>query len=162
MSLFDVVLLSVLATALLLIAVFFLVKGVRAVWSLVRDLNANLQQAKLSLHSLILLLQTVRDELAYMRSITQAASPNFGQEPPQPPLGRAGTMPGGAPQFPTPVWDHFHAVAPDALQEDTDTGLLEQTDRELIEAQNLETLREHGIEPDENDDRPIEAVVDEA
>lgn len=160
MSSLDIVLISVLVTAILLVAVFFIVKGVRAVWKLFLSLGRSITAAEATLQQVRPLLQQIRDEMVYLRSITQAASPNFGQpENPNPPIGRAGRMP--TPEFPVPVWDRFATPPPDATEADTDMEVLEQTDKELLEAQAHEELRAHGIEPDPEDDRPQQAVVEE-
>ena len=162
MSVLDVVLLSVLGTAILLIAVYFLVKAAKSAWVLLNGLVGTLNKILRSLYDVSTLLRIIQGEMSFMRSVTQAANPNFGQEVPQPPLGRAGTMPGsgGTPQFPTPVWDKFPTAEP-AKPEDTDLRILEQDEQDMMEAQALEELRARGIEPD-NDDEPRPAVGEEA
>jgi len=168
-SVLDVVLLSVLATALFLVAVFYIVRGINGVWRLVRDLvtvliktNTAIKEVTMRLYEARASLVAVHGELSFMRSITQAANPNFGQENPQPPLGRASTMPPstGAPPFPTPVWDKFPTAEP-AKPEDTDLRILEQDEQDIMDAQALEELRARGIEPD-NEDEPRAAVGEEA
>ena len=165
-STLDIIVLTVLATILIGVVVFFLVKGFRSLWTLLTNILAALLKTQIALresttrvYEARLALVAVQGELAFMRSMTQP-SPNFGHEAPQPPLGHAGVMP-GPPPFPAPVWDRYAPSAPDATPEDTPMDLIEQDDRDVQEAQTLEYLRSKGIEPDEGDE-PQPAVIDEA
>ena len=166
-SILDVIVLTVVATLLVGIIGYYLVKCFRSGWAFMQDFLKVLREVAaimcaLEIH-LICLKKTIKaiyDELTYMRSMTQP-SPNFGQtDTPQPPLGHAGVMP-GPPPFPSPVWDRYAPPAPDATLEDTPMELIEQDDKDMSEAQALEYLRSKGIEPDEGDE-PQPAVIDEA
>jgi len=126
-------------------------------WRIAFELfSGDVRKATLSLHSLILLLQRIEQEMIYMRNMTQNAVQNLDSrvEVPQPPLGRAGQMP---PPFPTPQW----AQAPDATLDDTDRGLLEQTAEELKDAQIREELTARGINVSDYDAGELPAVVEE-
>ena len=110
---------------------------------------------RIDLKSIAEMLSAVRDELVFMRTMTQTAMGSAAPQT-QPPVGR----PANRVQFPgAPV--NLRAVEPEAEMADTDQALLNQTDEELQVAQALEEYRAKGIEI-EPDELPTDAVVEEA
>lgn len=158
MSTTDIILATFVGTLVFAVVVFFAVKAIRAVWTLLKDMLKANKMLLAAMRESSQVLSGVQGELAYMRQLTQAASPGIGQEPvPVPPLGRVGTMP---PAFPQREWDLYPNAAP-AKPEDTDYSLLNQTEEEMVAAQAREELRGKGIEP-ELDEGQQPAVVEEA
>jgi hypothetical protein len=167
MSVFDAVLLGALGMATML---FVLVVGIVAVWK-VWPMLVGLTKASTDLADSIkqsmALLRAVRDELGFIRSMTNPAPPPGysvsgehedspaveGYKPPPPPT-----------PFPSPVYDRYPVYKepePDAKIEDTDSSGLTQTDEELVEAERVENLRNMGLHI-EDDDTQHDAVVVES
>lgn len=152
----------VIATAFLAIFGYVVVtKSLRAIkraWITFQLFTGDVRKASISLHGLVLLLQRIEQEMIYMRSMTQQLSPNLDtQQQTQPPIGQAVRMP---PPFPTPTW--AQPPAPDAELDDTDRGLLEQTEEQLREAQVREELTARGIDLTAYDEGELPAVREEA
>lgn len=152
MTLTDAILATFVATLILAVAIYFIVRGVRAVWKMANaSLNAQKTLTAVAREA-VQGLRSVQAELAYMRQMTQAVVQNSEQPSPAPPVGRAGTMP---PAYPN--WNDFHPNLPDAAPEDTDRRVLEQTEEDMLVAQGHEEMRARGVEPD-IDDAPQPAV----
>jgi hypothetical protein len=158
MTTLDIVLVTGLATALLLVAGYFLCRAIYRVWTVLKDLSAAAKELAVAVKGAANVAGMLQAEIAYMRSITQGSPGQIETPPPVPPLGRAGTMP----PFPTRDLSTYRTVPPeDAKPEDTDKALLEQDDQEMMAAQAREEMRASGIEPEE-DEGPQPAVVEEA
>jgi len=140
-----------ISTLVLIVAVWAIVKGVRGLRRMLGDFLKTVRGLTVAAQQAAAVLESVRAELAYMRQMTQAAMPQQAEAIPQPPMGRVDRMP---PAFPQRDW------FPDAKPTDTDTNLLEQTDQDVMEAQEREERRARGIE--EFDDVPQMAVREEA
>lgn len=154
----DISLLSCVVTACIIVVIYFATRLAVKVWRLFSDLADSAKHLSSSVVHVTATLKSIESEMAYMRSMVQQQGQGSQPPAPLPPIGRAGTMP---PPFPTPEWNRFVTVEEDAKPEDTDKGLLEQTDEELMQAQAIEELRSKGIDVD-MDELPQNAVVDEA
>jgi hypothetical protein len=155
----DVVMGTMLVSILGYVAITRTIAAWSRGWIAFQLFSGDVRKATLSLHSMILLLQRIEQELIFMRNMTQAAVQNSDSQvaQPQPPLGRAGQMP---PPFPTPQWPQ--TPVPDATLDDTDRGLLEQSEADLRDAQIREELTARGIDVQQYDAGELPAVVEEA
>lgn len=151
MSITDAILATFVGTVVLIVAAVFTYRAVRKVWTMFTRLVSAVEKASA-------VVELVRGELAYMRQLTaQVQNSDSISQPTPPPMGRVATMP---PAFPTRDWD-LYPNAPPAQPEDTDKSLLEQTEEDIMAAQEREEKRDHGIEPME-DETPQPAVMEEA
>jgi hypothetical protein len=153
MSVADVILLTALATALAIVLTVVGYRVIRAVVKYARELLKSVKENAAATRNAAQVVELVRGELAFMRQLTQGQVAIQPEVLPQPPLGRAGKMPPAFPQ---------HWTTPDATPEDTDRSLLEQTEREVLEAQEREEARASGIDVDEDESLPRDAVVEQA
>jgi len=154
----NVVLATMVISILGYVAVSRSISALREFGKTFRGFAKDVTKAALSLHGLILLMHRIEQEMIYMRTLTQQAAQVQNLDSrveQQPPLGRVGQMP---PPFPTPEW----ANAPDAKLEDTDKGLLDQTEEDLRDAQVREELAARGINLSDYDAGELPAVVEEA
>src|ERR1700721_4829576 len=151
MSTFDAVLIGALGMAAML---FVLVAAVWAVWKIFPMFSRIEESCKAldkSLARSLKVLVAIGEELAYVRSLAPPpVTPNFGSDPENPQAGTAQEAPKPPAPFPAPIFDRFQVV-PDATIEDTDTGLLKQTDADLVEMEKLEALRQTGMQVEDSD-----------
>jgi hypothetical protein len=153
-SVFDAVLIGALGMATMLFvlvaAAYFAFKVIPLFTSIEKSLKGLDTVLKQDRETLV----GIRQELGMMRQMTQAMTPNSGTEtpwtPPTPtPGGEAAEAPATA-AYPAPVFDRFPVVE-DAKPEDTDPAGLTQTDADLVAMEQLEALRQRGIEVEDSD-----------
>lgn len=163
MSTLDAVIIGAIGMAALL---FLMAITVVAVWkvfplllSLVEALVAVSKQSK----GILTTLTAIERELAFMRGLAPPQQPvQVGGDPDEhpPAPGAAPAQPVGPTPYPSPVFDRFPVVVdpPDATVEDTDMRALTQDDADLVAVEQLENLRQMGIEvePDNAEHEAIE------
>jgi hypothetical protein len=145
-SIFDAMLLGALGMAA---AMLLTVLVVFVLWKVVPQFVSIVS----SLKTITPVLRGILEQLSFMQQVTQAAAPpNFGVDP-----GAIGGTPapgGGEPSapvaYPAPVFDRFQIV-PDAKVEDTDPAGLTQDDADLVRMEQIEALRQRGIEVEDSD-----------
>ncbi len=95
----------------------------------------------------------IAQELAYMRTLATAQASQVQSADGVPITNYTGSTPQGAiPQFPSPVFDRFPSKpVPDAEPGDTDDVSLSQTDEDMAQLEQIEKLRQQGIQVDEPD-----------
>lgn len=105
-----------------------------------------------SLPELVGVLKTIASEMGYMRQFTAPPDPagvtEFASEV-RSASERKSTTPV---PYPTPLLHHFPTVPePDATVDDTDRDMLTQTDAELANIEIVESLRDRGIQVEDDD-----------
>lgn len=153
-SITDAVVATFAATLFLAAIVFYVAKGIRAVWKLGNRILVAVDVLGARLAHAADVADKVGAELAYVRQVTQA-QPGVVQEEVQPPVGRRSQMPPAFPERP------YFDPGPPAKPEDTPVSLATETDEDVMAAQDREERRAHGIEPDD-DEVPRDAVREDA
>jgi hypothetical protein len=154
----DVILSTALSTLVAAVVAYWVSRTTRRIKAFLVDGLSAVKALRSSTIEATMVLKLIRSELAYMRQMTeQVQAGSAPQEATPPPVGRIGKMP---PAFPTRDWDLYPNVPP-AKPEDTDKSLLDQTEEDIMAAQEREEKREHGIEPD-LDEAPQAAVFEQA
>jgi hypothetical protein len=88
-------------------------------------------------------LKQLIDELAFLRTVVTGTPPEAEPGATQPPVAPRG--PGGKPIPSFPAWQPFVAAVdvPDA--EESDTQVIDTTDAELVEMEQIDTIRGQGF-----------------
>lgn len=156
----SIVLLTVLATitvVAILCAIYALVlrpawRKLASFYQLMDDLRNAAGVMQPALAQLAVIMPQIQAELAFMRQATQAsAEPMFSSEA-EKAMHSAPSGPRRPIQFPPPNLERYlyTPVEPPGTKEaklsDTDLNLANQTEQDLIEQEQLEELRKHGIE----------------
>lgn len=162
MTVADIILFTIAATLTAAAIAYFVIRMIARAWRFLHEFVKDIRDLTAAMGRTAMVMAQMRDELAYQRQMVTAANPQLGeliQVPTSPPIGQASYMPG---EFPKRPWESYQQPpAPDAKKEDTDMGLVEQTDEDLMVAQERFEKIEKGIEPDD-DYGPRPAVREEA
>jgi hypothetical protein len=137
-------------------------------WLALSALNASVKSLDDSVVAMIqaigevkVLLKGVSQDLALLRAITAPQMHVSGSDEQLEAYARSyaqqnttGDGPKMRPvSFPSPVYDRFQVAKPepDATKEDTDIDLLHQTEEEMVTMEQIDNLRQRGIEVEDSD-----------
>lgn len=128
----------------------------RAAWGILKtipDFRESLKAQHGATLKLVAEANAIVLELQYMRTLANAQAGQVQSADVAPITGYAGSTPPGAiPQFPSPIFDRFPSKpVEDAKMEDTDDVSLTQNDEDMAQLEQIEKLRQQGIQVDEPD-----------
>ena len=138
------------------IVIFAVVFAGRQVWGVLKTFPAlqnSLHMQYEATMQLVTAATAIGAELQYMRTLATAQASQVQSADGIPITTYTGSTPPGAiPQFPNPILDRFPSKpVPDAEPGDTDDVSLTQTDEDMAQLEQIEKLRQQGIQVDEPD-----------
>ena len=130
--------------------------ALRAAWGILKtipDFRESLKAQHGATLKLVEEANAIGLELQYMRTLATAQASQVQSVDGIPITTYTGSTPPGAiPQFPNPILDRFPSKpVPDAELGDTDDVSLTQTDEDMAQLEQIEKLRQQGIQVDEPD-----------